>query len=416
MVVPLVLGAVVVRRVPTRRGLRVLAALTPLAVATGLLLALLDLPHADTMWIAGAWLVGATTAWLPARRAAQLGTGALLFVAVAIGVGQVALPKLPKTLLPFWPRVRAAALYAPDACSIVWPRWAATNRVAGTVADIVDAAQAPDSAPIVLHLGDSMVAWSGTKDGRIAQWSERFVEQIDARDTEHHHVNAAVAGVGLEILLPAARHWSKQPGIETVVVHLYPTNDLDFLDIPLPCCPTGSMVDWDAPGAPNRCDAPHAANPVAQTFSATPTSLATRALLRTTRLTGHLVRRLKVPRVVRQEPDTQWPPLEATLRGFAALRAEGVDLRVTVLPDTERHGREGTPEGRPPWDRVDAVCAELDLPCLRLDHTWDLTPDEAYAADGVHFVQHAHDVVGRRVQAWLEQVPAPAETQDDRQP
>jgi len=223
-------------------------------------------------------------------------------------------------------------------------------------------------APVVLHVGDSMV--QGTSVGL----SNTFVAQLDRLDPGRSHVNAGVDGTGPDHYFLLIQNWLERLEVDTVVLHLFPANDLMELDQGQRACRGASLLVYGEGRVQARCASPDRRVPfwLAPAFAQAPYAL---------RFLGHssaaarqlqeaLLRAQKA--LVSPRGDQAAEHLRQLLHALeGSLEEQGVDLVVTVLPF---RGQLEDPEAVSDSMRTDraetlATCNELGLRTLDLqDH------------------------------------------------
>lgn len=420
------LGAgTLVAKSPLSRRLR-LASLIALALALAALsLAIASRSDRLSLWeplfatllaLVGAALCAFAPAGRRLRTVARLTAGLLLGALVAeLGLRAAGGPTehLPP---PHQARLFAEVTNRDPPCNVIFP---ASTRLGPSEAR---------GLPVVLHLGDSMVAGAGVTH------EERFVSQLAARQPDAHHVNLAAVSAGPDVYLLAMRRWIPALRPARVVVYLFVGNDLFDLDVRYLCCASGGLL-LDASDAPRaRCETPSWKIPLKMLLATSPPPFSLRVLASSSRvaalalslslraqnalslrgfanLSGTLSPSAMRPR---------WPLFAARLRAMQreAQRA-GVPLTFVVLPhrQTVEHSLGITPSGgNPLWSDLTAARAghERFVSLARetgagvLD-AWSLVRDdlqregpggvfaEAYPGD-VHFSAAEH----ARIAAWLD--------------
>jgi lysophospholipase L1-like esterase len=384
---------------------------------TGLLLAAVPLVAAAAALPAlrrvGAWDVLAAAVWLglglvagaarlPARALLPRAALAIAAAAVALGVLEAASRALPEPAAAFAPPGRARLFFAAapgaERCAPLYPA-ADPSALAERTAAV------RPGAPLVLHVGDSMVEGVGVPR------DEAFPAVLGRMDPAVDHVNAGWADSSLDAELLVARAWTGRLRVARVVLYVFGANDLAELDRASPCCVGGPLLDaagaarCDAPGLPSsRLDLLAASPPPYPVRVATAGSaLARRAALGFGAI-GRMIDRLR--RGPPSSPEARWAryaSLLGVLRDDLARRS--VPLTVVYLPSRAAL-ESAAPRETADYalrGRVLARCRELGVPAL---DPWEML-EAAVRDDGaarwflpppdIHFTREGH----RRMAEWL---------------
>jgi hypothetical protein len=183
-------------------------------------------------------------------------------------------------------------------------------------------------APLVLHLGDSMV------EGVGVALEEAFPAQLGRLQPGVVHVDAGFAGTSLDHQILVARAWLPRLSATRVVLHVFGYNDLAELDRAGRCCPGGPLLDaagrarCPAPAAPEARRDRIALSPAPYPLRvAAPWSALARRLALGFAALGERLGRDPAP------PADRWARYADLFRVFAAdLRRRGVPLTVVYLP------------------------------------------------------------------------------------
>lgn len=422
LVAPATLGWLIARSVAAPRAAwsRALVILGALGLAT-----VVDaLTHALSLWdaltLATSWAVGVILAGLDRRRVAPWAVSGLVFLALAHGVGQVALPPAPQFQdeAPATIRYQTTDRYGEVACGLAAPgydeggAWGRALR------------QRTITEPTTVHLGDSMLVFTTpSADGHMTDEASRFPERLDAADPDGAHVNLGTPGVSVDAMLGIAREAMRRLPVQRIVVHLLMSNDLSELGRELACCPGGGPLDLSNPQLPPRCPNPR------PTLSAWPAlselvlrsrpPLWLRLATAESHVVGHL--RLRLANLLGSgtpwggwldTDDLRWPDdhpvvvdgLARMAQVLAVLQAEtaarGVDLVVVGMP-IGPFLDPAEPKAELARRRVETLAALCARQQIRFLDAWPaFTPPQAtwFLADRYHFSADGHAHMAR----WLE--------------
>ena len=196
-------------------------------------------------------LAGSTIAWLALVELALIAVGTpLATVSGPVQEEQALVPRRTADTA----RVRYGAMgrgWDHYACGVLFDddEWAQRVQEATGLAG--------ESAPRVLHLGDSMTYGLGVSSAR------RFTTLLSAR-TGAAHVNAAVPAMAPDFHVAVAEQRLAQARPQTVVLHLFTDNDVHELGAPMGCCGGRPLLDLDVAPPTRNCttrrDAPVLAN------------------------------------------------------------------------------------------------------------------------------------------------------------
>jgi hypothetical protein len=241
-------------------------------------------------------------------------------------------------------------------------------------------AQAKSGVPLVLHVGDSMV------QGTTLGLTHTFVAELDRLDTGRSHVNAGVDGTGPDHYFLLIQNWIKQVQVDTVVLHLFPANDLMELDQGQRSCRGESLLTYGEGGVQVRCPEPDARVPfwLAPAFAQAPYGL---------RLLGHhsaaarqlqeaLLRMQKA--MVSPSGSLASEHLGLVLQALGnSLSERGIHLVVTVLPFRgQLEAPDAQPESvRTDWTETLATSRKLGLRTLDLESHFQSLVDDRGAEE-----------------------------------
>lgn len=280
--------------------------------------------------------------------------------------------------------------------------------------EVRDLWETPPERPVVLHLGDSMLALPhATAEGDV-----RAHASLQRRDPGREHLLLAWPAMGPDTHLALARTWAERLDVDTFVVAIYPGNDLADLDRPYVCCDDGPLLG-DGPELASTC--PDATRPAWATSSLVPdlvrvpVPLAVQAASAWSTVAAHV--RLRLDAVVGHglawslEPmqaDEVLPPDEldarmarlghvlAGLRDVAA--AERADLQIVLLPyapELERLRAEGDSPAYARSRRQLALAEGLGLDVVDTWPAFQTAQPTWFMADGQHFEAPAHEQLAR---------------------
>jgi hypothetical protein len=343
--------------------------------------------------------VHAAPIWQPTR-AWWLGAGGSVAGLILLEVGARMLPPPPLFLEPVGKmRFLTRELGPEPAEELAWPALY-PRQMQGRLA------QAQAGAPVVLHVGDSMV------QGATVGLPNTFVAKLDRLDTGRAHVNAGVDGTGPDHYFLLIQNWIQQVQVDTVVLHLFPANDLMELDQGQRACRGESLLTYGEGRVQARCPEPASDVPfwLAPAFAQAPFVL---------RLLGHrsaaarqlqeaLLRVQKA--MVSPSGSLASEHLRQLLQALGdSLAEKGIRLVVTVLPF---RGQLEDPEAGPDSIRIEraetlATCQALGLITLDLQSHFQALVDERGAQDlflneipgDIHWSVAGHAEVAR----WLLQ-------------
>jgi hypothetical protein len=192
---------------------------------------------------------------------------------------------------------------------------------------MAEAAGSP-GAPLVVHLGDSMV------HGNSVPFQETFVGVLSQLDGHRLHLNAGIPGVSTDYEYLLFKQLTGRLTIDSVVLYMFAGNDLFEAGVRYPFCRMDRLLDftgekplWTCPQPVGPVSFRHrllAARPPALLRSLASHSVAARRLLR-----GFVALRLDTLPEARA--------LSVIRSSLAALRddvhARGIHLQVVILPD-----------------------------------------------------------------------------------
>ncbi len=377
----------------------------------------------DLVTVVVAASAGLLSSGLPGRTLAQALLGLTLFLGVALGVGELGLPKGPefsgeqhKRGLWFEDQAR----HGEDACSAAY-----ANHSVGDARSMwsVGLAHVDKSRPVDVHLGDSMLAFApkdaGSDDNGAGR---RFPELLDAADPLADHVNFGTPGASFDIFLLIARRALRELPVRRVVVHALLSNDLSEMGRPLSCCPAPTVLDWADPSLPATCPEarqPGAAWPaLAHLVMRSPAPWWLRAASTASRTVTHA--RLLLMAWSAGGPWAEWQDVDDLRREdddpviveglaraeavFAVMRDEtaaaGVELVVVMMPIGPFLDQPESTARR----RVEQLGAVLDRLGVAWIDAWEAFPDRPidtslFQADRYHLTYEGH----ARLASWLAQ-------------
>lgn len=108
------------------------------------------------------------------------------------------------------------------------------------------------SGPTTLHLGDSMI------HGIHVPEAETVVALVGASYPNQHHVGIGLPGTTVDAALLLLRKHTAALSPVRVVYYVYPANDLEELDAPLPCCSGAALLNRADPNLGLACTDPDA--------------------------------------------------------------------------------------------------------------------------------------------------------------
>jgi lysophospholipase L1-like esterase len=323
---PLAAGLALGRRLGGSVRRAAILALTPLLATLAALPALARLGAWDAL--APAILVGAGVVMGSGRAPARALGARLALVAVSTLVAlaglELAARALPAPAASFAPP-REVQLLLPAAedlggCAPLHPDAAPAAFAARTAA-------VRPGAPVVLHLGDSMVEGVGVTP------EEAFPALLGRAQPGVAHVNAGFAGTSLDFQLLVARAWLPRLAATRVVLHVFGYNDLAELDRATPCCPGGPLLDAAAEA---RCAAPAWPHGRLDRLAASPAPYGVRVAAGSSALARRAVlgfAALGARLGAAPPPADRWARYAQLLRALATdLKRRGVPLTVVYLP------------------------------------------------------------------------------------
>ncbi|MEP7125115.1 MAG: SGNH/GDSL hydrolase family protein [Byssovorax sp.] len=417
VVAPILIGLAVGRALRSRRTARPAAraalALTPI-VAAYLLLPIFARVGGWDVLLAGL-LVGVSALAGSSRESGRslgrkLGLAAVA-TALALAVVELGARRLPAPHTVF-PAPGAARLLFDDvpgieACAPFYP--------ASTPGPFLDRTRGiRPGAPIVIHLGDSMVEGVGVAPG------ETFVARLGELEPGVNNVNAGFASTSADAQLLLIRGWLDRLAAARVVLYVFGTNDLAEIDRPYPCCPGGPLLDASRE-ARARCASPGRLARRRDRLAASPAPYPLRVATGASTLARHAVvafarvgGSLGAPAAEgAPDPDARFVRFAAVV---GAMRREiagrGVAFTLAYLP------ARASLEAAAPKEtgdyavrgRVADLARELGVPML---DPWEML-EAAVRRDGaaryyfappdIHFTPEGHRVVA----AWIDhELPAP---------
>ena len=412
LLVPTLLGNGVGRGVRRWWGGRVSGALFPVGVLClaslaallggggGLPVGFYDLAQLLLLFVVGfLQAVHAASLWQPTR-AWWLGAGGSVAGLILLEIGARMVPPPPLFLEPVGEiRFLSQQLGPAPAEELAYPALY-PRQMQGRLA------QAQAGVPVVLHVGDSMV------QGTTVGLANTFVAELDRLDPGRSHVNAGVDGTGPDHYFLLIQNWIKQLQVDTVVLHLFPANDLMELDQGQRSCRGESLLTYGEGRVQARCPEPDSQVPfwLAPAFAQAPYAL---------RLLGHhsaAARQLQEALLRVQKalvsPSGSFASehLRQVLQSLGdSLAEKEIHLVVTVLPF---RGQLEDPDAQPESIRIDmektlSTSRELGLRTLDLESHFQGLVDEL-GAEGlflneipgdIHWSAGGHAEVAR----WLLQ-------------
>jgi hypothetical protein len=219
--------------------------------------------------------------------------------------------------------------------------------------------------PLVLHVGDSMVA------GSFAGAEDSFSDQLNVIDHKRVHINAGIAATGPDYYLTIATRWSEVFDPTTVILHMFTGNDLSNIGHAFGFC-EGLLYTRDGDRLIDNCETPLPVTP----FSAlsgrrTPCPYLFRILGNVSALSGHscaLLQRGYDLLELRSEDREVWvhAVLAEAKRRFDEA---GIELVIAIIPYRLALEDPASGEGSRHMRQVvlDA-CEDLDL---RVLDSWD---------------------------------------------
>ncbi len=381
LLVPALLGNLVGRGVRQWWGGRVSGALFPVGVLClaslaallggggGLPVGFYDLAQLLLLFAVGfLQAVHAASLWQPTR-AWWLGAGGSVAGLILLEIGARMVPPPPLFLEPMGEmRFLSQQLGPAPAEELAYPALY-PRQMQGRLA------QAQAGVPVVLHVGDSMV------QGTTVGLANTFVAELDRLDPGRSHVNAGVDGTGPDHYFLLIQNWIKQLQVDTVVLHLFPANDLMELDQGQRSCRGESLLTYGDGRVQARCAEPDSQAPfwLAPAFAQAPYAI---RLLSHHSAAARLIQEalLRVQKaMVSPSGDFASEHLGQVLQALGDSLAErDIRLVVTVLPF---RGQLEDPDAQPESTRTEraqtlATCRELELQTLDLEGHFQALVDE----------------------------------------
>jgi hypothetical protein len=253
------LGKLLQRRRAVAFGILAVTAVTLAAVINLQQVGVWDFISAGVLGIAG--LIGG--AGIDRRDAPVLLLSSALAVVVLEAATRLWLPSPPQ-----YPDPHTAALILEPAawdagCSVLYGTGGVDDDVHVLRGAPSDSA-ARRSAPLVVHLGDSMTYGEGVNA------EETFAALLDARQTGRRHRNYGVWAVGTDFEYLLLRRVLAEHSPVTVVVHVYTGNDIHDIDRPYACCEAGPLLVYEPGGPRPRCEDARWSFPLAYRLSRSP--------------------------------------------------------------------------------------------------------------------------------------------------
>ncbi len=258
--------------------------------------------------------------------------------------------------------------------------------------------------PLVLHIGDSMVAGSGVRP------EDTFVARLNGSDSPFEHLNAGVSGVSTDIEYLFLKRELKElktrgkAAPRLVVLHFNTNNDIEGMDGPEPCTGDASVLTY-VDGVKARYDVP---TPDRLTWSdlvrQSPAPYPLRIATSFSFLARHLMRVFEFAPPVPPEA-TAWPHLQLVLTEIRdRLKTEGIPLVMDVLPDRDTLESDH-PQGEKHWrvrQQVQELARTLGIPTI---DSWDFLNatirrvglETIFLPGDVHFNAEGHRVIAE----WL---------------
>lgn len=191
-------------------------------------------------------------------------------------------------------------------------------------------APAADGPRPTLHVGDSML------HGMSVEVEQTTAGLLLAKDGPGTHAAAAMPGTSLDSQLVATRRYLPTLRPHRVVLHAFPGNDLEELDVPLNCCGDEPLLRRDDPTLPSQCRPQGRAfdhDPLRMVLEQSPTPYAVRALTPFSQAARRLRMAMRKPRPSRRNVEHQLHHYEATLRRWIEeVRAGGAEPVIVIMP------------------------------------------------------------------------------------
>ncbi|MCB9737765.1 MAG: SGNH/GDSL hydrolase family protein [Deltaproteobacteria bacterium] len=376
---------------PVHRAIASVALITPLGVTIWSLTVepWLDLWDA-ALWalVLGAGLFAGLRHWTAGPLAAMtMGTLAGLVLVEIVVRGT--LPPLPLTAPLGLPAMHAVDQETPSRLgrSWQWERFACgilfgDSRSGQRWEQALLAPDADGPRP-TLHVGDSML------HGMSVRVEQTAAGLLLAKDGPGTHAAAAMPGTSLDSHLVATRRYLPTLRPRRVVLHAFPGNDLEELDVPLNCCGTEPLLRRDDPTLPSHCRPEGRAfehDPLRMVLELSPTPYAVRALTPFSQAARRLRMAMRKPRPSRRKVEHQLHDYEATLRRWIEeVRAGGAEPVIAIMPYRDAlEGRVRPDEGPMLLKRrLRKVAHELGVP---LHDAWAFFDDIPAAERDALFV------------------------------
>lgn len=245
-------------------------------------------------------------------------------------------------------------------------------------------APAADGSRPTLHVGDSML------HGMSVEVEDTAAGLLLAKDGPGTHAAAAMPGTSLDSQLVATRRYLPTLRPRRVVLHAFPGNDLEELDVPLNCCGNDPLLRRDDPTLPSQCRPEGRAfdyNPLQMVLEQSPTPYPVRAMTPFSQAARRLRMAMRMPRPSHRKVEHQLHNYEVTLRRWVEeVRAGGAEPVIVIMPYRDAlEGRVPPGEGAMLLKRrLRKVAHELGVP---LHDAWAFFDDIPAAERDALFVE-----------------------------